>query len=195
MANATTRVLLHHVRELAGREHAGRQSDAECLGRFAHCQDEAAFATLVRRHGPMVLGVCRRVLHDHHAAEDVFQATFLVLARKARSISKHGSVASWLHGVAHRLALKSKADAIRRQNHERCAGAGARSPDHAPTPPTDASWRAASPNGIAPRWCYATSKVGRATRPPASSAGRCGRWNAGWSKAASCCGRACCGAA
>jgi RNA polymerase sigma factor (sigma-70 family) len=142
MANATTRVLLHHVRELAGCEYAGRQSDADCLRRFADCQDEAAFAALVRRHGPMVLGVCRRVLHSHHAAEDVFQATFLVLARKANSIRKRDSVASWLHGVAHRLALKARADAMRRTSHERGAGAG--TPDRAPAlpdPASEASWR------------------------------------------------------
>src|SRR5262249_37460559 len=109
------------------------------------CHDETAFAALVRRHGPMVLGVCGRVLHSHHAAEDVFQATFLVLARKARSIRKHDSVASWLHGVAQRLALRAKADTMRRQINEPGAGArsraGARSADRAPGPPTEASWR------------------------------------------------------
>src|SRR5262245_2228833 len=114
MAHATTRVLLHHVRELAGREHAGRQSDGDCLRRFIDRRDEAAFATLVRRHGPMVLGVCRRVLSSHHAAEDVFQATFLILARKAGAIRKQHSIASWLYGVAHRLARKARADAHRR---------------------------------------------------------------------------------
>jgi RNA polymerase sigma factor (sigma-70 family) len=135
MANATTRVLLHHVRELVGREHAGRQSDADCLRRFTKSHDEAAFATLVRRHGPMVLGVCRRVLHNHHTTEDVFQATFLVLARKANSIRKRDAVASWLHGVAHRLALKAKADAMRRSSYER------QTPTPLPDPASEASWR------------------------------------------------------
>jgi RNA polymerase sigma factor (sigma-70 family) len=142
MAEASTRVLLHHVRALAGREHAGEQSDGDCLQRFADGRDEAAFATLVRRHGPMVLGVCRRVLHSDQAAEDVFQATFLVLARKAGSIRKRDSLSSWLHGVAHRLALKAKSDAIRRRIHE---GGAPALEDRAPSPPSDpsseASWR------------------------------------------------------
>src|SRR5207302_10339259 len=111
------------------------QFDADCLRRFSNCRDEAAFATLVRRHGPMVLSVCRRVLHSHHAAEDVFQATFLVLARRGGAIRKHDSVASWLHGVAHRLALKARADAMRRQALER------RAPAPAADPATEASWR------------------------------------------------------
>jgi RNA polymerase sigma factor (sigma-70 family) len=143
MANATSHVLLNHVRALAGRDHTGQQSDGDCLRRFTDCRDETAFASLVRRHGPMVLGVCRRVLHSDQVAEDVFQATFLVLARKAGSIRKRDSIASWLHGVAHRLSLKAKADAIRRKTHER--GAGARTPEHAPAlpadPATEASWR------------------------------------------------------
>ncbi len=80
--------------------------DADLLARFAANRDEAAFELLVRRHGPMVLGTARRVLRNAHSAEDVFQATFLALARKSQSLRRGGSVAGWLHSVAFRAALR-----------------------------------------------------------------------------------------
>jgi RNA polymerase sigma factor (sigma-70 family) len=91
----------------------GEESDALLLGRFVELWDQAAFRDLVRRHGPMVLGVCRRVLRDPHAAEDAFQATFLVLARKAGSVRKRDSVGPWLYGVARRVALEARGVASR----------------------------------------------------------------------------------
>ena len=90
-------------------------SDGGLLERFIARQDADAFEALVRRHGPMVLRVCRRILRDEHAAEDAFQATFLVLARKAPSIAKPGLLANWLYGVAVRAACKTRGKAIRRR--------------------------------------------------------------------------------
>jgi RNA polymerase sigma factor (sigma-70 family) len=100
---------------------AASVSDAQLLERFAARRDGDAFALLVRRHGPMVLGVCRRVLQDWHAAEDAFQATFLVLARRAGSLRRPQAVGAWLHGVAHRTALKIRTAAARRRLCERDA--------------------------------------------------------------------------
>lgn len=91
-----------------GRDPAVESSDAQLLERFIGERDEAAFASLMRRHGPLVWNVCRRVLVEEHAAEDAFQATFLVLVRKARSVSKRESVRSWLYGVALRVALRAR---------------------------------------------------------------------------------------
>lgn len=83
-------------------------NDAELVERFVSRHEPAAFEELVRRHGPMVLRVCRRVLHHAQDAEDAFQAAFMVLARKAGAIAKRGSLASWLYGVAYRVALQTR---------------------------------------------------------------------------------------
>lgn len=94
-------------------------SDADLIARFAAGRDEAAFAELVRRYGPLVLGVCRRVLRDCHDAEDVFQATFLVLARKAATVDGHRPLAGWLYTVARNLALKHQGATNRHRDIEK----------------------------------------------------------------------------
>jgi RNA polymerase sigma factor (sigma-70 family) len=94
-------------------------TDAQLLERYVARRDEAAFEALVRRHGPMVLGVCRRVLRSCHDAEDAFQATFLVLVRKAASVRPRERVGNWLYGVAYRAAQKARIVSIRRRARER----------------------------------------------------------------------------
>jgi RNA polymerase sigma factor (sigma-70 family) len=94
------------------------ERDGQLLLRFARYQDEAAFSALVRRHGPMVLGVCRRVLQQEQDAEDAFQATFMVLVRKVRTIEQPELLANWLYGVAYRIARKARASASRRRGYE-----------------------------------------------------------------------------
>src|ERR1700688_360934 len=94
-------------------------TDGQLLEDYISRRDEEALAALVRRHGPMVWGVCRRVLRNHHDAEDAFQATFLVLVRKAASIASRELLANWLYGVAHQTALKARATATKRLATER----------------------------------------------------------------------------
>jgi RNA polymerase sigma factor (sigma-70 family) len=108
MPTASLHHVLRHLRTLSEAQATRELSDGELLERFRVRREETAFALLVQRHGPMVLGVCRRLLADAHAAEDAFQATFLVLVRKAASIRKRDSVVSWLHGVARRIAVKAR---------------------------------------------------------------------------------------
>jgi RNA polymerase sigma factor (sigma-70 family) len=105
-------------RAVLAEDEAGR-TDAQLLECFISCRDEATVAALVRRHGPMVWGVCRRVLRNHQDAEDAFQATFLVLVRRAAAIWPREMLANWLHGVAHQTALKARATGAKRQTREK----------------------------------------------------------------------------
>ncbi len=113
MATGLSRVLQHLQQAGPG------LTDGQLLARFVAARDEPSFAALVRRHGSMVLGVCRRVLHDFHDAEDAFQATFLVLARKASSVVKRESLGCWLYQVAYHTALEAREGNARRRARER----------------------------------------------------------------------------
>ena len=114
MARPQTELFLQHLRRLAGRDAAAGSSDAELLRHFLSEGDEAAFTALVQRHGAMVWQVCISALGQREDAEDVFQATFLVLARKAGSVRKQEALVSWLHGVALCLARKVRGRNLRR---------------------------------------------------------------------------------
>jgi RNA polymerase sigma factor (sigma-70 family) len=117
---AHTDPLLRHIRRLVLRPSASPESDAVLLGRFLRHKDDDAFAALVARHGPMVLGVCRRVLRNPHEAEDAAQASFVVLARKAAGIRRPEMLAAWLHRTAHQLALAAlRADKRRLERETR----------------------------------------------------------------------------
>lgn len=113
---------LHEIfgqaRHLYRAPHATGVTDAQLIDRFVTRRDEAAFELLVWRYGPMVLGVCRRILHDSHGAEDAFQAVFLTLARKAGTIGRRQSVGSWLYTVAYRTALRARDRTVHRALHE-----------------------------------------------------------------------------
>ncbi|MBI1917228.1 MAG: sigma-70 family RNA polymerase sigma factor [Planctomycetes bacterium] len=112
-------------------------TDRELLDRFLRQQDKTAFAALVQRHGPMVLGLCRRILDHEQDAEDAFQATFLILVRRAGSIANPDLLGSWLYGVAYRTARKARTQAARRRKQERQVA----SVTAAEEPPVDHAWR------------------------------------------------------
>jgi RNA polymerase sigma factor (sigma-70 family) len=131
MATSAIVRLLRRVAEDGGIK---QMTDLELLGRFSLEHDEEAFLGLMRRHGSMVLDVCRNVLGNESDAEDAFQVTFLVLAQKAGAIRKPESVGSWLYGVAFRTAHKARADTARRQ---KCEG---RVPGQTPARACDLTW-------------------------------------------------------
>jgi RNA polymerase sigma factor (sigma-70 family) len=119
MSTGQTRDLLRQLRRAALLLDGGGLTDGQLLECFIGQRDELAFEALVRRHGPMVLGVCRRVLRNPEDAEDAFQATFLVLVRKATSIGQRELLGNWLYGVAYRTALDARAATTRRRARER----------------------------------------------------------------------------
>ena len=141
-------------------------SDRQLIERFLARRDdsaEAAFAALVARHGPMVLGVCRQLLGDHHHAEDAFQAAFLVLARKARSLRDPDRLATWMYGVALRTARKARTRLARRRRHEE---GDIMDPDHRADRPARRSGAARPRPGRGPA---------RRDRPPAGGLPLAGR--------------------
>jgi RNA polymerase sigma factor (sigma-70 family) len=119
MANPQLDHLVHSIRQLAGVPSGTELTDRQLLERFVGTRSETAFAALVERHGALVLGVCRRVLDHVQDAEDAFQATFLVLARKAGAVRWQEEISDWIHAVAYRTALKARGEAARRRGRER----------------------------------------------------------------------------
>jgi RNA polymerase sigma factor (sigma-70 family) len=112
-------IVLRQIERLYSGGCAAGLSDASLLDRFASERDEDAFAAIVARHGPMVLCVCLGLVREQADAEDAFQATFLILARRVRSLRVRGSLGGWLHRVAHRVAVRANALAARRRSRER----------------------------------------------------------------------------
>src|SRR5215469_9410145 len=104
LASASLSRVLSRLRDIMGRQDADKQTDGQLLECFLTRREEHAFELLLRRHGPMVLGVCRRILGNDHDAEDAFQATFLVLVRRGDRIRPRSQVGNWLYGVAYRTA-------------------------------------------------------------------------------------------
>ena len=121
MASERDGAVLRHVGRIFGAGTAAGMSDGQLLERVSARRDEAAFEALMERHGPMVLAVCRGLLADPNDADDAFQATFLVLARRAGAVRVEASLGPWLHGVTHRVAARCRADAARRAAR-RCDG-------------------------------------------------------------------------
>jgi RNA polymerase sigma factor (sigma-70 family) len=136
MSSAPLLTFIRRLRQRIGAAPDGGLTDAQLVERFVARRDEAAFELLLWRHGPMVLGVCRRLLRKGHDVEDAFQATFLALVREAGSLRRRDSVAGWLYSVAYRVTLKLKASESRRARRE------AQGADLLPARPTpDPAWR------------------------------------------------------
>src|SRR5262245_61701258 len=123
MSHGTLGTLLGHVQRIAGADLADGLTDRQLLERFTSRREPAALAALVRRHGRLVLSACRQVLTNEADVEDAFQATFLVLLRKAGTTCWRVSVGSWLFGVAHRIAVRARAETGKRRRRENEASA------------------------------------------------------------------------
>ena len=118
MANNQMSEVLQRLRKAALPQDEAALTDGQLLEDYLDRREEAALAALVRRHGQLVWGVCRRVLRNYHDAEDAFQATFLVLIRKAAPVVPREMVVNWLYGVAYQTALKARATTARRGERE-----------------------------------------------------------------------------
>src|SRR5262249_13199907 len=121
MAGRAIHTVLDRLRRLDGVAQAAQRSDRELLHAFVNYNDQDAFAAVVTRHAPLVWGVCRRILSHHQDAEDAFQATFLILARRAGSARWQASVGGWLYTGAERLAVRARKQTARRRLRERAA--------------------------------------------------------------------------
>src|SRR5579862_4690241 len=118
MSEGQRTAALQRLCAIIGNQVDNEQTDGQLLERYAIHREQAAFTALVRRHGPMVFGLCRRVLRDHHEAEDAFQATFLVLVRKAASLDRRRPLGNWLYTIAYHAALKTRSGVARRLQRE-----------------------------------------------------------------------------
>src|SRR4051794_22356193 len=134
MASVRSGSVLDPLRRLFGRGSVAALPEGQLLERFVRERDEAAFEAIVARHGPMVLGVCRRMLADPNDVDDAFQTTFLVLVKKANSLGEHDAIGHWLHGVAYRVALRARAEALdrRRREGQKAAAGTATNAEHDP---------------------------------------------------------------
>jgi RNA polymerase sigma factor (sigma-70 family) len=137
MADATLHTFVQQIRRAATCTANETTPDRELVTRFVQQRDETAFAELVGRHGGLVRNVCRNVLRNEADAEEAMQATFILLARRAGSLRDPDALASWLHGVAYRTALRARRDAGRRRAREAAVSV----PAPACPPPVEASWR------------------------------------------------------
>src|SRR5215208_4617424 len=135
MATANVSAFLRRLTRGMVAETLADHSDRQLVERLLARPDEAVFEAIVRRHGPMVYRVCWRVLQQEQDTEDAFQATFLLLAQKSHTVRQQASLASWLHGVAHRVALQAKDRAATRARHE-CRAAASRA-----VPADEVPWR------------------------------------------------------
>jgi len=127
--------VLRGAEALAARDPVGLLPDAGLLKRFTADRDPSAFAVLVRRHGPLVWGVCRNLLLEDGEAEDAFQATFLALVKSATSVNRPEALGGWLHGVPYRVAMKARRSAARRKKRESAAAASEEN-----NPVVDGAW-------------------------------------------------------
>src|SRR5260370_1029112 len=120
MAVSSMNRVMQRIRQVVVDADDPCETDADLLARFLSHSDSRAVSVLIRRHAPMVWGVCRRILFDHHDAEDAFQATFLVLLRKANTIKLRSMVGNWLYGVAFQTAMKARAMTTKRSTRLHC---------------------------------------------------------------------------
>ena len=200
MSEQPLRELMRGLRKAADPAEVGGLTDTDLLRRWVAHRDAAAFEVLLWRHGPAILGLCRRLLRDGHAAEDAFQAAFLALALKAASISRGEAIASWLYKVAYRAALRLRAG-TRHWQAPRPGSGGPRGnrPDRSRRPARSSRCPRRGTGSAAARYRYPLVLCyfeGRTNEEAAREwAVRWARWSRGWPVDGSGCAADCCGAA